>query len=312
MHAESSSFLTKCFLLRYYEEEVQLNDMAHFRVETEIALQEEELVLEASLMFYDQQIKKIDPDEITIEKGKNPKTKRFLLRNSRGGIHEFIPVVYDGQYFSVASLSVHSICLDYRFRACRLQLSEFSRMSHAEKKRLLEKNQKIQPKQANFAEAASLSLKCENMALASAVEEIVVKRMKRQYECLLKDYRVLFSRVITELHKQLHANILVHPNQLSLFEEDFISSKNSSEEEKIYRRYRSKNINEIIENMLNETNLISGELLKLWHHYIDLIKINPRFASAHLEDLHVRAQQKLWERLRRSHTIAISDHCVAP
>lgn len=117
-------------------------------------------MLEAGLMFYDQQIKKIDPDEITLEKGRNPKTQRYLLRNSRTGIHEFVPLTYDGQYFSLANLSVHSICLDYRFRASSLQLFEFSRLSNAEKKRLLEKNQKIQPRQANFAEAASLALKC--------------------------------------------------------------------------------------------------------------------------------------------------------
>lgn len=116
---------------------------------------------------------------------------------------------------------------------------------------MLEKNQKIQPKQANFTESASLSLKCENFALVSTVEEIVIKRMKKHYENLLKEYRVLFSRVVTEVHKQLHANILVHPNQLSLFEEDFMNTKNTTEEEKIYRRYRSRNINEIIENMLN-------------------------------------------------------------
>lgn len=44
-------------------------------------------MLEANLMFYDQQIKKIDPEEITIEKGKNPKTKRYVLKNSKNGIH---------------------------------------------------------------------------------------------------------------------------------------------------------------------------------------------------------------------------------
>lgn len=52
--------------------------------------------------------------------------------------------------------------------------------------------------------------------------------------------------------------------------------------------------------------------MKLWHHYIDLIKINPRFAAAHLEDLYVRGQQKMWERLRRGHEITEADHCVAP
>ncbi len=53
--------MTKSFLLRYYEEEVQLNDIVHFRVETEISLKDQDFILEVNLMFYDQQIKKVDP-----------------------------------------------------------------------------------------------------------------------------------------------------------------------------------------------------------------------------------------------------------
>jgi len=66
-----------------------MNDIVHFRVESEAALEE----------------------------------------NSKAGVHQFLPVSFDGQYFSIANLTVHSICLDYRFRVCPLQLFEFSRFS---------------------------------------------------------------------------------------------------------------------------------------------------------------------------------------
>lgn len=82
-----------------------------------------------SLLFYDQQIKKVDIDEITLEKGKVGKTKKYIINNARKGIHEYIPLVFDNQYFSIANIVVHSICLDYRFRLCKLQLSEFSKLS---------------------------------------------------------------------------------------------------------------------------------------------------------------------------------------
>jgi hypothetical protein len=68
--------------------------------------------------------------------------------------------------------------------------------------------------------------------------------MKRAYESLLKEYRHLFSRAITESHKQMFSHILVHPNQLSLFEDDFYPK--GTEEERIFKRYRSRNPNEII------------------------------------------------------------------
>ena len=31
---------------------------------------------------------------------------------------------------------------------------------------------------------------------------------------------------------------------------------------------------------MNEANLISGQLFQLWHKYLDLFKISPRFCSA--------------------------------
>jgi hypothetical protein len=124
-------------LLRYYEEEVQLNDIVHFRVETDISLEESEVILEVGLLFFDQQIKKVDPEEVTLEKAKTPKTRRYIIKNSKAGVHQFLPVSFDGQYFSLGNFTVHSLCLDYRFRVCPLQLYEFSRLSQSEKRKLL-------------------------------------------------------------------------------------------------------------------------------------------------------------------------------
>lgn len=134
--------------------------------------------------------------------------------------------------------------------------------------------------------------------------------MKRAYESLLKEYRHLYTRAITESHKQMYGHILVHPNQLSLFEDDYYPKV--TEEERLFKRYRSRNSNEVIESMLNETNLISGELLKLWHHYLDLIRISPRFATAHLEDLYHQTQQRQWQKLRRIYPISQQDIAIAP
>jgi hypothetical protein len=34
---KSSSFLTKTFILRYFEEEAEINDFCHFRIETDLS-----------------------------------------------------------------------------------------------------------------------------------------------------------------------------------------------------------------------------------------------------------------------------------
>ena len=78
--------------------------------------------MQLDLLFFDQQIKKIAPLEISLEKGRRVKSKRFVLRNSKQGLHDYVHAVFDGQYYSVANISVHSVCLDYRYRMSKIQL----------------------------------------------------------------------------------------------------------------------------------------------------------------------------------------------
>ena len=43
--------------------------------------------MQLDLLFYDQQIKKVDPNSITLEKGKVVKSKKFILKNTKAGVH---------------------------------------------------------------------------------------------------------------------------------------------------------------------------------------------------------------------------------
>jgi hypothetical protein len=56
LHQDSMSFNTRSFMIRYQEEEVELNDMGHFRVELDLSddsLATMEYCLEIELMFAD-------------------------------------------------------------------------------------------------------------------------------------------------------------------------------------------------------------------------------------------------------------------
>lgn len=50
----TSSFYSKSFVIKFCEEEVDLNDFVHFRIEYEVAEEEKsKLMIEATLLFYD-------------------------------------------------------------------------------------------------------------------------------------------------------------------------------------------------------------------------------------------------------------------
>eukprot|EP00929_Paragymnodinium_shiwhaense_P014137 TRINITY_DN122011_c0_g1_i1.p1 TRINITY_DN122011_c0_g1~~TRINITY_DN122011_c0_g1_i1.p1 ORF type:complete len:726 (+),score=160.57 TRINITY_DN122011_c0_g1_i1:277-2454(+) len=120
---EQSTFSTRSFLIRYCEEEVELNDIGQFRIELrpEDLEQGATLCLEVDLMFADlTQHGGADrfgeqPDVDSTE-FKSVSTQVFRIHGSRGGLHEFVPVVFDEFHFCVTNLVLHSVLLDYRLR----------------------------------------------------------------------------------------------------------------------------------------------------------------------------------------------------
>ena len=119
------------------------------------------------------------------------------------GIHEFVPVVFDENYFCLINMSVHTACLDYRFRVNPIQLSEFSRLSYNEKMRLIEANNKmVNEKGQKLVSYYASILKDLNLSdkpvSLKKIENLLIADMKYAYSSLLYNYSTLFSKVITE------------------------------------------------------------------------------------------------------------------
>lgn len=120
---DQCTFSTRSFLIRYCEEEVELNDIGQFRIE--VGMDESELlgflVLEVDLMFADlTQHGGADrfgeqPDVDSTE-FKSVSTQLYRIHGFGQGLHEFCPVVFDEFHFCLANLVVHSSLIDFRFR----------------------------------------------------------------------------------------------------------------------------------------------------------------------------------------------------
>eukprot|EP00743_Colponemidia_sp_Colp-15_P005523 GILK01005940.1.p1 GENE.GILK01005940.1~~GILK01005940.1.p1 ORF type:complete len:790 (+),score=102.98 GILK01005940.1:173-2542(+) len=119
------TFTTRSFVIRYCEEEVELNDAGHFRMELDITRNytSQPLVLEAELMFADMGIKSGREKQTTAipEVGENTEFKSvskqiYKLHTVTNGLHEFVPMVFDEYHFCVANMMIHTVLLDFRFR----------------------------------------------------------------------------------------------------------------------------------------------------------------------------------------------------
>ena len=128
--------------------------------------------------------------------------------------------------------------------------------------------------------------------------------MKEHYSLLLKEYGRIFGKAITEQHRKHFGHILVHPSQLTLFEDDG------------QKKWREQNMlrggsDQLVQKILNESNLISGEMIKLWHHYIDLLKISPRFTTAYYEINTLQKMQIFWNNYFSKQLQVTKDICLA-
>ena len=112
-------------MIRYQEEEVELNDMGHFRVELDLlsdgTLADTEYCLEVELMFSDlvtqgdpekfqssSSLKEIDPNV----EFKSVSQRKYNLRKLADGIFEYVPVVFEEQHFCISLCTVHSALLN--------------------------------------------------------------------------------------------------------------------------------------------------------------------------------------------------------
>jgi len=117
------TFSTRSYLIRYCEEEVELNDIGQFRIE--VGLDEGDLntalTLEVDLMFADLTQhggadRFGDQPDVDSTEFKSVSTQVYRIHRFGHGLHECCPVVFDEFHFCLANLVVHTCILDYRFR----------------------------------------------------------------------------------------------------------------------------------------------------------------------------------------------------
>jgi hypothetical protein len=122
---EQYAFKTRSFMIRYQEEEVELNDICHFRIEIDLAtnsMSTTEFCLEVDLMFCDlvtfggpekfqssRNLIDLDPEL----KFKSVQTRKFNIRRLAEGVFEYVPVVFEEQHFCISLCTVHSTLLNF-------------------------------------------------------------------------------------------------------------------------------------------------------------------------------------------------------
>ena len=118
---------TSAFLIRYCEEEVELNEIACFRIELDEKYDTDKgkIRIDTELMFSELE------GEVTVEKAYEMSGQNLLdfksvakctlvINKACEGAHEYYPLIFNENYFSIVNLMVHVALLDFRYRVVPL------------------------------------------------------------------------------------------------------------------------------------------------------------------------------------------------
>lgn len=125
----SSEYVTKTFLIRYSDEEVELDEFCYFRIEVPYSKIKIPLIyhIEFELFFSDALMhinkeKKSGQNVLNNVEFKSVSNQVILINfDGNGYLESFTPIVYSDSFSSTLNSSVHMIVLDYKLRVNNLK-----------------------------------------------------------------------------------------------------------------------------------------------------------------------------------------------
>lgn len=124
-HPSIGAITTRTFVIRYCDEEVELNDILIFRAEVPVDRDylSTEFYLEAELMFVDfSSLKSKEINGYVAELHSSPEllkkvsSAKFKVLRCPQVIKEYFPVCFESQYFCQFHCTVHSTLIGYEFK----------------------------------------------------------------------------------------------------------------------------------------------------------------------------------------------------
>lgn len=325
----SQTISSSAFLIRYCEEEVELNEIACFRIEIDDKIEHEkgEIRIEAELMFSELE------GEVTVEKAYEMAAQNLLdfkmvtkstlvVYSPLEGVHEYFPLVFNENYFSIVNLMAHVALLDFRYRVVPLNS-------------LANKTWKVKQVYNSFAEFLFRDSRGKPKTFVGAEEtdkvyREYVEKILNSFEKLKTTFVMIAGKCLTNKEKLSFSQLcslprLGFPNICGPLRKNYLDSLNDSalgcieeneehpelslssisgiDDERQNTSYRfservaSHDPCKIANLLLSDINLMAGSLFQLWHRLLELIKLVPRPLNTLLQEI---SEDKIKERLSES------------
>ena len=208
---EIGEFITKTFIIKYCEEDVELNDFCDFRADIEINQLQRQInfIMEIQLMYAELNLQTEEKQNISIkpEGFTLAATKKYRISNSISGISQYLPVIFDQSFYSILNCNIHTSLLDFRYRPLPnlLLVSSVEPEKNSKKKNNIDNKENIKTlSECLFEDDKGNVPKFLDLEITDKVYTCYCKAMSIAHENLIGRFKEYESKCITE--KQISEN----------------------------------------------------------------------------------------------------------
>ncbi len=290
-------YITKSFIIRYADEEIELDEFCYFRLEipSNINLNDIEINIRFYIEFSD-----FNNSSNVSNFIKGLKFKKLHLVNvniinegiSKNYIESYAPIVYYDNFSSLLNVSIHRVLSDFKLRISK-NYFPFAIESPKEKSddKKNEKDEKIDLNNNKFTNLIDCFYDEKTEIPANIPNDIIDKLYNKyvlnlisSYVYLKKKLNKLTNKLIDENMKAEFSN-LINTEPLLIFtdeKEEKIKLNNEEDLNEIFSQIQnlSKRIKDTSKDYIGfrifkEINYISTQIGYIWHKYIELIRNFP-------------------------------------
>ncbi len=335
-------YTTKSFLIKYADEEIELDEFCYFRIELPEKDMKTGINFFCQFDLWSSEIPNSTSGEQKNQKDFNSMIPKLnfkyiqtetveITNNSCDKIgmndafnEEYSPIVFQANYFSLLRVSIHRILIDYKIRVDTNELPyllEDPEIKNDKK----DSGNKSQDNKDNNNPVALINFILNEKEIKNDIDNNVINTLYKNYVFrLINSYigvknrlNFLTSKLIEENMKAEYSMFLNSQPLIIYSEENDEKSINLHNDEDLNDVLNTiKNLGERISDhskdyigyrIFKEINIISSQVLYIWHKYIELIRNFPAPVNFIMQlDFTNNLKQNLFKFLKKS-TIKIPD-----
>ena len=335
-------YTTKSFFIKYADEEIELDEFCYFRIEIP-----EQYTKSDFNFFCQFELYSSDLPSQTSGENKNQKDinvlPNFKFKNIQSEIvditnkssentdmndvfnESYSPIVFHSNYSSLLRVSIHKILIDYKIR---IDINELPFLLEDQENKTDKKdnsNDNKENKDKNINPIALINFLLSEKEINNEINVSLINKLYKKYVFkLINSYTGVKNRLNYLTNKLIEENMKAEYSMFLNNQPLIIYSEES--DEKIINLHNDEDLNDVLNSIQNlgqritdhskdyigyrifkEINVISSQVLYIWHKYIELIRNFPAPVNFIMQlDFTKKLKEDLKKFLKKS-TIKIPD-----